>query len=192
MIGSGSKLPSTMGRCLENGECVINGRTSEGSAGDLVSSFSPPASSRDFSSYTFCDSNNAFFNETSPRSSTRVAILLVIASGLLSRRNPGLFPLSLGKYPGDALWAVMIFLGLGFVFRAMQTVRIGLAALTFSYAIEFSQIYRAPWIDSIRATTLGHLVLGRGFSWMDIAAYSVGILLACLVETGLFRLRSLR
>jgi hypothetical protein len=121
-----------------------------------------------------------------------IAILLVVVSGLLSRRHPGLFPLSLGKYPGDALWAVMIFLGFGFLFPAMPTVRIGLAAVAFSCAIEFAQIYRAPWIDSIRATTLGHLILGSGFSWMDIAAYSVGILLACLVETGFFRLKSLR
>ena len=120
-----------------------------------------------------------------PRGLYAIAILLVIAIGLLSRRHPGLFPLSLGKYPGDALWAVMIFLGFGFLFPAMPTVRIGLAALTFSCAVEFSQIYRAPWADSIRATTFGHLVFGSGFSWMDIVAYSVGVLLACLVETAL-------
>ena len=87
---------------------------------------------------------------------------------------------------------MMIFLGFGLVFPAKPTVLIGLAALAFSCAIEFSQIYHAAWIDSIRATTVGHLVFGSGFSWADIAAYSVGILLACLFEMGLFKVFSSR
>ena len=117
-----------------------------------------------------------------------VAILLVIAIGLLSRRHPGLFPQALGKYPGDVLWAMMAFLGFGLLLPAKPTAMIGLAALVFSCGIEFSQIYHASWIDSIRATTVGHLVLGSEFSWADIAAYSVGILLVCLVENGFFKL----
>ena len=121
-----------------------------------------------------------------------IAILLVITIGLLSRRHPHLFPQTLGKYPGDAIWAMMIFLGFGLVFPAKPTILLGLAALAFSCAIEFSQIYHASWIDSIRATTAGQLILGSGFSWTDIAAYSVGILLACLFEMGLFKVFSSR
>ena len=80
----------------------------------------------------------------------------------------------------------MVFLGFGLLFPVKPTAIIGMAALTFSSAIEFLQIYHASWIDSIRGTTIGHLVLGSGFSWADIAAYSVGILLVCLIEIGFF------
>jgi hypothetical protein len=115
------------------------------------------------------------------------AVGLVIVIGLASRRHPGLFPQALGKYPGDALWAMMIFFGLGFLFPAKPVARIGLAALVFCCADEFSQLYHAPWIDSIRATTIGHLILGGGFSWADIAAYLAGVLMAGLIETACFK-----
>jgi hypothetical protein len=41
--------------------------------------------------------------------------------------------------------------------------------------IEMSQPYHAPWIDSIRRTTLGGLALGYGLVWGDLACYAVGI-----------------
>ena len=50
-------------------------------------------------------------------------------------------------------------------------------ALVFSYLIEISQLYHAPWIDAIRSTALGGLVLGFGFLWSDILCYTVGVLL---------------
>jgi hypothetical protein len=57
-------------------------------------------------------------------------------------------------------------------------------ALSFSVLIEMSQIYHAPWIDSIRHTTLGGLVLGYGFLWGDLACYAVGIGLGLVIEYG--------
>ena len=42
------------------------------------------------------------------------------------------------------------------------------------YAIEGSQLCHAPWIDTIRHTRLGALVLGYGFLWSDIICYTVG------------------
>ena len=106
----------------------------------------------------------------------------VIALGLLSRRYPGLFPAALGKYPGDALWAMMVFCGLGCLFPGMTTRRAGGSALAFSCAVEFSQLYHAPWIESLRDTLPGRLVLGRGFSWVDMGAYAIGLTIACLGE----------
>ena len=51
-----------------------------------------------------------------------------------------------------------------------------------SYLIEISQLYHAPWIDAIRATALGGLVLGFGFLWSDILCYTVGVLLGIIVD----------
>jgi hypothetical protein len=55
------------------------------------------------------------------------------------------------------------------------TLRVAIAALLFSFAIELGQLYRAPWIDEIRRTTLGGLVLGFGFLWSDLLCYMAGI-----------------
>ena len=48
--------------------------------------------------------------------------------------------------------------------------------------VEVSQLYKAPWIDSIRRTTLGGLVLGYDFVWSDLACYAVGVGLGVAVE----------
>jgi hypothetical protein len=54
--------------------------------------------------------------------------------------------------------------------------------MSFCVIIEVSQLYHAPWIDSIRGTTLGALVLGHGFVWSDLACYAVGVGLGILIE----------
>ena len=73
-----------------------------------------------------------------------IGIVLVIALGLASREFPSLFPAVLGKYPGDALWAWMIFLGWAWVKPKAGTSRLAVLALVTSYVVEFSQLYQAP------------------------------------------------
>lgn len=111
-----------------------------------------------------------------------VAILAVITLGLLSRRYREFLPATLGKYPGDTLWALMVFLGFGFWFRRSPTMVVALAAFGFSVTIEVSQLYHAPWIDSVRTTLPGRLILGSGFAWSDLVAYTVGILVGAITE----------
>jgi len=112
----------------------------------------------------------------------------VIAAGLLWRS--GLIPLPqwLSNNGGDALWALMVFVGFGFLFPRASTLVVALLALTFSWGVEFSQLYHAPWIDTVRATIPGRLVLGNTFNWPDLIAYAVGIALGALVEWRLRRI----
>lgn len=103
-----------------------------------------------------------------------------IALGLVSRRMP-LFPAVLGKYPGDAIWAMMLYWGLAFLAPAAPVKKLALVALVISYLDEISQLYQGPWIHAIRATTIGHLILGSAFYWEDLLAYTLGIVfVACL------------
>jgi hypothetical protein len=113
-----------------------------------------------------------------------VAIIAVIVLGLLSRRYPELLPAVLGKYPGDALWALMVFCGVGFLRPKLPPLYAAILAFTFSCAIEFFKLYQASWIESVRASLPGRLVLGSVFSWKNIAAYAAGILVGWAVETG--------
>lgn len=120
----------------------------------------------------------------SPRSRLVYFIWLafVICAGLASRSRILSLPPFLAKYAGDALWAMMVFVGFGLLFPKHRTTSIALMALAFSVAIETSQLYHAPWIDSFRRTTLGKLALGDTFAWRDIAAYLVGIFVASAIE----------
>lgn len=101
--------------------------------------------------------------------------VLTMALGLASRRWRQHLPWFLGEYGGDFLWAIMLFLlvSMGWP-RGLLRWRCSLS-LALAYAIEMSQLYHAPWIDNIRNTTLGGLILGFGFLWSDLALYAMGI-----------------
>jgi hypothetical protein len=108
--------------------------------------------------------------------------LVVVALGLGSRRYGSYLPVFVGEYAGDTLWALMVFLALGCVApRARTSHRAGIALLV-SYSVEISQLYHAPWIDALRHTTLGGLVLGFGFLWSDVGCYAVGVSLGAGIE----------
>jgi Protein of unknown function (DUF2809) len=113
--------------------------------------------------------------------------LAVIASGLLWRSGLIPMPQWLSNNGGDALWALVVFVGFGFLFPRASTLTVALLALTFAWSVEFSQLYHAPWIDAIRATIPGKLVLGNTFNWPDLPAYVVGIVLGALAEWRLRR-----
>ncbi|MES5938987.1 MULTISPECIES: DUF2809 domain-containing protein [unclassified Bacillus cereus group] len=101
--------------------------------------------------------------------------IVIIILGLSSRKLAFALPHLLNAYLGDALWALMIFTGFGFLFLKIDTKKVAFISLLFCYGIEVSQLYHAEWIDSIRATTLGGLVLGYGFLWSDLVAYTIGV-----------------
>jgi Protein of unknown function (DUF2809) len=111
-----------------------------------------------------------------------VLIALVVALGLGSRRLGRSLPWVVAAYAGDTLWALVAFLGIGLVLPRASTWRVALLAMCFSVLIEMSQLYHAPWIDSIRHTTLGGLVLGFDFVWSDLACYAVGVGIGMLIE----------
>lgn len=118
------------------------------------------------------------------------ATVAVIALGLASRAYPQYLPAALGKYPGDALWAMMIVFALGAIATRMRTWQLALWSLLICFGVEFSQLLQAPWLVALRAHPLGHLVLGSTFGWGDLIAYTAGVAVAALVDTAaLFRRR---
>jgi len=108
--------------------------------------------------------------------------LAVIAAGLLWRADFMPLPPSFSNHGGDSLWALMVFLGFGFLFPRASTPVIALLALAFSWGVEFSQLYHSPWIDAVRATVPGKLVLGNTFHWPDLPAYALGVGMGAWVE----------
>ncbi len=111
-----------------------------------------------------------------------ILIALVCLLGIGSRRYSQVLPGLISVYAGDTLWALAAFLGIGLLLRRASTLTVACLALAFSVAFELSQLYHAPWIDSIRQTTLGGLILGFGFLWSDLACYAVGVGIGVIVE----------
>ncbi len=109
-------------------------------------------------------------------------MFIVIGLGLASRRYPEILPNLITIYGGDTLWALLVFLLIGFVFPTLSPLKVAVIALLFSFTIELSQLYQAAWINDIRQYRLAALILGRGFLWTDLVCYSVGIVTGMIVE----------
>jgi threonine/homoserine/homoserine lactone efflux protein len=101
--------------------------------------------------------------------------ILTMLVGLASRRFRQHLPTFIGEYSGDVLWALMLFLVVSFVLAGRPLFQRCIISLVLAFAVEVSQLYHAPWIDSIRNTTLGGLVLGFGFLWSDLVCYMLGV-----------------
>jgi hypothetical protein len=107
---------------------------------------------------------------------------LTIGAGLASRRYPAFFPAFIARYAGDTLWAALVFWLLALGWRRAGTGRLAGGAIVIAFAVECSQLYHAAWIDSIRRTRIGALVLGSDFLWSDLVCYAVGVGIAAVLD----------
>jgi hypothetical protein len=108
--------------------------------------------------------------------------MIFMALGLASRRYGTSLPPFLSEYAGDTLWALLVFLGISALRPNALLLLRGATALGIAFLVELSQLYHAPWIDGVRMTRLGGLVLGFGFLWTDLACYAVGVGIGFLLE----------
>jgi hypothetical protein len=106
-----------------------------------------------------------------------ILVIATIIIGLLSRHFKCI-PL----FIGDILWATMVYFIMRFLFINRHMKLVVVASLLFCFAIEFSQLYKAPWINELRHTLFGRLVLGEGFLWSDLLCYVVGVGIGFFVD----------
>ncbi|NBD22362.1 DUF2809 domain-containing protein [Paenibacillus sp. T1] len=113
-----------------------------------------------------------------------------VVLGLCSRRFAASLPEWVADQAGDALWAAMIYYGCRLLRPGRLPSFAAIAAVLFCFAVECSQLYQADWINAIRRTALGGLVLGQGFLAVDLLRYAAGIGMALLLDGLIFARRS--
>ena len=111
-----------------------------------------------------------------------IAFFAVMALGLGSRVFADMLPIFVAEHFGDALWACMIYFGFRTCFAHKKISFALWCSLAFCFAIEASQLYQAGWISFLRETTLGALVLGKGFLVADLMRYTAGIAISSLID----------
>jgi hypothetical protein len=99
---------------------------------------------------------------------------------LATRQHPQWFHPFVTKYGGDTIWAGMFLLLLRAFFLQKKLWKLALFAYTLGVITECLQLWHDPFIDAIRSTRIGGLLIGYGFLWSDMICYAVGILFACL------------
>ena len=118
-----------------------------------------------------------------------ILIMCTITLGISSRKYGTILPQFISEYAGDILWALMVYWGFGFLMNTKPIKNIAVYSLVFSFFIETSQLYQSDWINNIRETTIGALILGHGFLWSDLICYIIGILIGVLIETRYVKLK---
>lgn len=83
----------------------------------------------------------------------------------------------------------MALLAVGFVGPRIRTSTAAAIALAWCFAIEGSQAYHTPWLDAVRDTLPGRLVLGQGFHAFDLVCYAIGVALGVAIELVALRRR---
>ena len=111
------------------------------------------------------------------RSRYLALVIAVIILGLLSRKIS-----AIPSWTGDMLYALMMFFIVRCCFIRKRTSFVALLSIAICFAIECSQLYQAGWINNLRSTLPGRLVLGQGFLWTDLVAYTAGVLLGTGVD----------
>jgi Protein of unknown function (DUF2809) len=101
--------------------------------------------------------------------------VIVIAAGLLWRW-PGLhLPPVLAKYGGSVLWGALVYMALRVLLPRISVKTMAALAAVLAAFVEFTQLLHWPWLEAFRSTPFGVLLIGRFFSWWDIASYWLGI-----------------
>ncbi len=119
---------------------------------------------------------------TSIRIIAVVGLMLAAAFGLASRQSPLSGWPVIGTYGGDAAWAMAAYAGWRLLCPARSIMMIAVLSLATAFSVEVSQLIRLEWLDEIRSTRIGALLLGRGFLWSDLPAYAAGTAVATMVD----------
>ena len=121
-----------------------------------------------------------------PLRSYLAVMALITLLGLPARSIPDYLPGWYVGYFGDYLWAMLILFILAVATKA-STTRAFVLAVSITYAIEISQLFHPPWLERLRGVKVFALVLGFGFLWSDILAYTLGIATGAALDEGLLK-----
>ncbi len=115
------------------------------------------------------------------------ALIVTVVVGLGSRAYAGFGANFIHLYVGDVLYATMYYWIIrGLAPSKSRYLAAGLA-LIICFVIEIMQWYHVPWIDAVRATRLGGLILGFGFLWSDLVCYALGVFLGWILDSRINR-----
>jgi hypothetical protein len=147
---------------------------------------------------TSIDFNQIFFSSVAtillkisknPRLLCCFILLVITPLGILSKSYSGIGKEWVNDYSGDILyeifWCVFIFF---FLPQKKYILPIAIWVFVITCAIELLQLWQTPWLNSIRSTIVGKLILGTTFSLPDFPHYLFGSILGWLCLLGIYNL----
>ena len=103
------------------------------------------------------------------------SLIIIVPLGYWVRFH-GVFPEWLNDALGSVAYEIFWILLVAWLLPRVAIWRVALGVCVATCAIEFLQLYQPDWLQAIRRTLPGRLVLGNQFSWADFPPYGVGSL----------------
>jgi Protein of unknown function (DUF2809) len=94
-------------------------------------------------------------------------------------------------YVGDYLVVILIYCAVRTFIKA-NPVKMAIAVLLFAYLVEVLQYFRIVDRLGLSGNLVAKTVIGYGFEWWDMLAYTLGVLTILLVERRLKNAQSTR
>lgn len=76
----------------------------------------------------------------------------------------------LGSVAYEIFWIVLVL----FCFPKASPLKVSIGVFAITCGLEVLQLWKQPFLETLRATLPGRLVLGNTFSWDDFPAYGIG------------------
>jgi len=103
-----------------------------------------------------------------------ISILIIVPLGLMMKfyRGPGQEWLNntFGGVPYEIFWILLVV----FIWPQVSAVWASVGVCLATCGLEFLQLWQPPFLQAIRATLIGRLVLGNTFQWSDFPYYFIG------------------
>lgn len=108
-----------------------------------------------------------------------ISMIVIVPLGYIirfSQADQGGFGDFFGSVAYEIFWILLVV----FCFPKLSVMKVAIAVCLATCAIEFLQLWTPPFLQVIRATLPGRLVLGNTFLWADFPAYFGGSFLGWL------------
>jgi hypothetical protein len=84
-------------------------------------------------------------------------------------------------YVGDYLVVMLIYCAVR-TFIKVSPLKLAIGVLLFAYLIEVLQYFHIADILGLQNNTIARTVIGYGFSWIDMLAYTLGVITIVILE----------
>jgi hypothetical protein len=109
-----------------------------------------------------------------------LSLLLIVPFGLFTKFYRGVGQAWLndafGGIPYEIFWILLV----AWLRPHWRPGAIALGVFLATVVLEFLQLWQPAWLQAIRATLPGRLVLGNTFVWSDVLYYIIGCVLGWL------------
>jgi len=117
-----------------------------------------------------------------PRKPLFWIIFLLIPVGLSTKFYHGPLEQWVYLYLGDIFYPMFWYFLIRLVWPRFSIFSCAVSVLGFCTLIEFSQLWNSRFLQIIRHTFVGAVLLGSGFDWLDFVYYAVGVGLAVGID----------